>query len=180
MEKSEKGLYVGGVNKMRLFVAIELSDEMKKAMTATMHELKKRGVRGNYVPMENLHLTLAFIGEIDDPGRVKDALGNLSIKPFRLSFSDVGNFGDLIWIGVKGNQGLSSAARNVREALDHAGIEYDLKKFKPHITIVRRAAGNWKGITPPKGDMMIKKISLMKTTFKDGKPVYTEIGTFPT
>lgn len=164
---------------MRLFVAIELSDEMKKAITKTMHEMKKKGVRGNYVPMANLHLTLAFIGEMDDPGLVKDALKTISIKPFRLSFCEAGNFGDLIWIGVKGNQGLSSAARAVREALDHAGIEYDRKKFVPHITIVRKASGNWKGITPPKGDMMVKKISLMKTTFKDGRPVYTELGSFP-
>ena len=165
---------------MRLFAAIELSDEMKKAITKTMHELKKKGVGGSYVPMANLHLTLAFLGEIDDPGSVKDALGTISFKPFRLAFADLGSFGNLIWIGAKGNQGLSSAARVVREALDHAGIEYDRKKFKPHITIVRRASGNWKGIAPPKGDMMVKKISLMKTTFKDGRPVYTEIGSFPT
>ena len=53
---------------MRLFIAIQLSDEMKKALVACMHDLKKQGVEGNYVPVRNLHLTLAFIGEYDDPG----------------------------------------------------------------------------------------------------------------
>lgn len=48
---------------MRLFIAIQLSDEMKKALVACMHDLKKQGVEGNYVPAQNLHLTLAFIGE---------------------------------------------------------------------------------------------------------------------
>ena len=43
---------------MRLFVAIQLSDEMKKALVACMHDLKKQGVEGNYVPAQNLHLTL--------------------------------------------------------------------------------------------------------------------------
>ena len=48
---------------MRLFIAIRLSDEMKKALINCMHDLKKQGVEGNYVPAQNLHMTLAFIGE---------------------------------------------------------------------------------------------------------------------
>lgn len=160
---------------MRLFVAIQLSDEMKKSITGTMHELKKKGVRGNFAPMQNLHLTLAFIGETDDPGAVKEALKNVSFKPFKLSLSDMGTFGDLLWVGAKGNQGLSAAAKAVRDALDASGISYDRKKFVPHITVVRKMNGNWKQVPAPKGEMMVKNISLMKTTFKDGKPVYSEV-----
>ena len=160
---------------MRLFVAIQLSDEMKKSITAGMHDLKQKGVKGSFVPMQNLHLTLAFIGETDYPGEVKDALKGLSIKPFKLSLSDMGTFGDLLWVGMKGNQGLSAAAKTVRDALDAAGVPYDRKKFTPHITIIRKVSGNWKQVPPPKGEMMVKKISLMKTTFKDGKPVYSEV-----
>ena len=160
---------------MRLFIAIQLSDELKKTITGTLHDLKKKGVKGNYTPIQNLHLTLAFIGETDDPGAVRDALQNVSFKPFKLSLSDMGTFGDLLWVGMKGNQGLSAAARSVRDALDAAGIEYDRKKFTPHITIIRKASGSWKQIPAPKGEMMVKKISLMKTTFKDGKPVYSEL-----
>ena len=51
---------------MRLFIAIPLSDEMKSAVTGTMHEMKKAGVKGSYVPTRNLHLTLAFIGEMKE------------------------------------------------------------------------------------------------------------------
>ena len=163
---------------MRLFVAIQLSDEMKKTVAGTLHSLKQKGVKGNYVPLRNLHLTLAFIGETDDPGAVKDALKNISVKPFKLSLSDMGTFGDILWIGMKGNQGLSSAAKSVREALDQAGIAYDRKKFTPHITVIRKASGNWKQVPAPKGPMMVKKISLMKTTFKDGRPVYQEVCSF--
>lgn len=164
-----------GGGPVRLFVAIELSDEMKTSITKTMHELKQKGVKGNYIPMKNLHLTLAFIGERDDVGEVKDALRSISFKPFRLSLSDMGNFGNLLWVGMKGNQGLSGVAKAVREALDGAGIDYDRKKFTPHITIVRKACGNWKNTPPPEGEMMVKRIVLMKTTFKDGKPVYSVI-----
>ena len=55
---------------MRLFIAIRLSDEMKKALINCMHDLKKQGVEGNYAPAQNLHMTLAFIGEYDDPESV--------------------------------------------------------------------------------------------------------------
>ena len=44
---------------MRLFIAIQLSDEMKKSLVACMHDLKKHGVEGNYVPAQNLHLPKA-------------------------------------------------------------------------------------------------------------------------
>ena len=160
---------------MRLFVAIPLSEEMKKSVAETLHALKQKGVKGNYVPLKNMHLTLAFIGEADDPGAVKDALKNVSVKPFKMSLSGMGSFGDLLWVGVKGNQGLSAAAKAVRDALDDAGISYDKKKFTPHITAVRKASGNWKQVPAPSGEMMVKKISLMKTSFKDGKPFYSEI-----
>ena len=96
--------------KMRLFIAIELDDSIKKTITGTMHELKKSGVRGSYVASNNLHLTLAFIGEVEHVPEVKTSLQTISYKPFKLSLSDFGNFGDILWVGVKGNQGLSQAA----------------------------------------------------------------------
>ena len=160
---------------MRLFVAISLSEELKRSITGTLHEMKKAGIHGNYVPTQNLHLTLAFIGECRDADAVKQALASVSFKPFKLALSDMGTFGDLLWVGTKGGQGISSAARAVRDALDAAGIDYDRKKFTPHITIIRKLSGNWKQIKPPKGDMMVRKISLMKSEQKDGKRVYTDL-----
>ena len=137
----------------RLFVAIQLSDEIKKAVTASLHEMKKQGIGGNYVPTGNLHLTLAFIGETKETDAVKDALKTLQYKPFKLT----------------------GAARGVRSALENAGISYEKDKFVPHITLIRKFTGNWKKAPIPKGEMMVKKISLMKSEQKNGKQVYTEI-----
>ena len=160
---------------MRLFVAVQLSDELKKAITDTMHRLKKQGVKGSYVPTNNLHLTLAFIGETDDARAVKDALKKVQVKSFRLSPADMGTFGDLLWIGLRGNQGLSAVVKDVRSALDEAGIAYDRKKFVPHITVIRKMTGRWKEVPAPKGEMMVKSVSLMKSEVKDGKRIYTEV-----
>ena len=159
----------------RLFVAIPLSEEMRKAVTASLHDMKQKGIKGSFVPTQNLHLTLAFIGETHEVQKTKDALSAVSVKPFRLALSELGCFGDLLYDGVKGNQGLNQTARSVRDALDAAGLPYDKKKFEPHITLIRKLGGNWKTLAPPKGEMMVKTVSLMKSEEKNGKRVYTEL-----
>ena len=59
---------------MRLFIAINLSDDMKDALRAAQNTMRRAGVRGNYTPVENMHLTLAFIGEYPDAEPILDAL----------------------------------------------------------------------------------------------------------
>ncbi len=160
---------------MRLFVAIELSPAMKASLIDVQNTLYDRGVRGSFPTEENLHLTLAFLGELPDAAPVKEAMRSVSFKPFRLAMSEMGTFGDTLWVGLKGNQGMSSLARSLREAFDSSGIAYDRKAFVPHITIARKFRGDYRLAPVPKGDMMVKKISLMKSEVKDGKRVYKEI-----
>lgn len=161
---------------MRLFIAIQLSDPMKKALVNMMHELKKQGVEGNYVPAQNLHMTLAFIGEYDDPARIKEVISRVPVPEFRMSLSDMGNFGNILWAGVKGNQKLKAYVKDLRSALDAEGIPYDRDKFVPHITLIRKytAKRSYK-VSMPKAEMMVKRVSLMKSEQKNGKPVYKEL-----
>ncbi|MDO4805014.1 MAG: RNA 2',3'-cyclic phosphodiesterase [Lachnospiraceae bacterium] len=161
---------------MRLFIAIKFSDEIKKALISTMHDLKKNNVGGSYSPADNLHLTLAFIGETKDVEGVKKALGAAPFAPFMLTLTDMGNFGDILWVGAKGGQKLKAYVKALRDKLDAADIRYDRKKFEPHITLVRKASNvHPQGVTVPKKEMMVKRISLMKSEQKNGKMVYTEI-----
>ena len=161
---------------MRLFIAVLFSEEVKKALLGTLHDLKQAGAGGNYTPAQNLHMTLAFIGETRQTEDVKAALKAVKVSPFRLSLTDLGTFGDLLYAGVKGNQGLKGAAREVRARLDEAGIPYDKKEFRPHITLIRKLTGHVpKGFAPKKAEMLVEKISLMKSENKNGRMVYTEI-----
>ena len=161
---------------MRLFIAIRFTDEVTKALLATMHDLKQKGIKGSYAAGSNLHLTLAFIGETRDKEEVKKAMDRVSFTPFKLSVRELGTFGNILWAGVKGNQGLKGLAKDIRAQLDAAGIPYDSKEFTPHITLVRKMSGTLnKGFPGPKADMMVRSISLMKSENKNGKTVYTEI-----
>ena len=161
---------------MRLFIAIRLSDEMKKALVACMHDLKKQGVEGNYVPAQNLHMTLAFLGEYDDPAKVKDVIRKVPLPEFRLSLSEKGNFGNILWAGVKGNQKLKTYVKDLRAALAEKGIPFDREKFVPHITLIRKVSAKKPyQVHLPKADMTVKKASLMRSEQKNGKMVYKEL-----
>ncbi len=161
---------------MRLFVAVNLSDEMKDALTAAQNELYDRGVRGNYTPEENLHLTLAFIGEYPDAGPVLDALSAVRFAPFALTLDGLGCFGDLWWAGVKDSAALENAARSVRRALAEREIPFDRKRFSPHVTLLRRASGKLPGIGLRPASMTVGAVSLMRSDRGKNGMIYTELG----
>ena len=80
---------------MRLFIAIPMDETMAKALLQTQEIFRMQGIKGNYTPRENMHLTLAFIGEYGDPDEVMDALENVSFRSFRIRLNQIGTFGDL-------------------------------------------------------------------------------------
>ena len=160
---------------MRLFIAIQLSEKMRKALVSCLHDLKKQGVEGNYVPAQNLHLTLAFIGEYRDPEQVKRILASVPLPAFRLALSEKGNFGNILWAGVKGNQKLKTYVRDLRAALKNAGIPFEDDRFTPHITLIRKvSARSPYQVHLPKAEMEVKRASLMKSETKNGKVTYRE------
>lgn len=161
---------------MRLFIAIQLSEEMRKALVDCLHDLKKQGVEGNYVPAQNLHLTLAFIGEYRDPEQVKQILASVPLPAFRLALSEKGNFGNILWAGVKGNQKLKTYVRDLRAALKNAGIPFEDDRFTPHITLIRKVSSRSPyQVHLPKAEMEVKRASLMKSETKNGKVTYREV-----
>ena len=161
---------------MRLFIAVDLSEEMKKALVGTMHDLKKMGVEGSYVPKQNLHMTLAFIGETQEADAVREVMKSIPVERSRLSFSEYGNFKDTMWISIKGNQKIKKYAADLRKGLKEKGLPVDMAKFEPHVTLIRGQKGKRpEGLKIPSADMTVTKISLMKSEMKDGKRVYREI-----
>ena len=162
---------------MRLFIAIRLSDGMKDSLIHTQNALYDRGVRGNYTSEENLHLTLAFIGEYPDFEPVLDALSAVSFRPFELRLEGMGRFGDLWWAGMSDSAPLTAVVRRVRRALAENNIPFDKKRFTPHITLIRKAAGEMPGLAPGPVAMTVDTISLMRSDRGRNGMIYTELGT---
>ncbi|MBQ3429586.1 MAG: RNA 2',3'-cyclic phosphodiesterase [Mogibacterium sp.] len=163
---------------------MQLNDEIKGALQDMQNFMRDRGVKGNYTKRENLHLTLAFIGEFDDPQTVLDAIDRAGLRPFEITLSGTGSFKSLWWAGIDGGMALQSFARRLRRELDAAGIPYDHKKFSPHITLIRKpeccgtdseseiltALNDTKGIR-----MTVDHVSLMRSDRGEHGMIYTEI-----
>ncbi len=161
---------------MRLFVSINLFDEMKDALIAAQNELYDRGVRGNFTSEENMHLTVAFIGEYPDAEPVLEALSEASFTPFEITLEGMGCFGDLWWAGIRESAPLAAVVRRVRRALAENNIPFDRKRFHPHVTLLRKASGKVPGIQMRTISMTVSAVSLMRSDRGRNGMIYTELG----
>ncbi|MBQ7515742.1 MAG: RNA 2',3'-cyclic phosphodiesterase [Schwartzia sp.] len=164
---------------MRLFIAILLDEPVLDALTDFQSALWESGLRGRLAPRENLHLTLAFIGEYGNPEAVAEAMTAIPFVPFPLRLEGVGQFGDLYWAGLSESPALSACARRLRRSLAERGIPYDRKRFSPHITLVRKAVFHGgtalPDVAPPSGEMLVRGISLMRSERGKRGMIYTEL-----
>ena len=160
---------------MRLFIAIQFSDDVRHALTDVQNRFRNNGVSGNYTKKENLHLTLAFIGDYPNPDFVLNVMESVPFEPFPLTVSGFGTFHGILWAGISENEALKKYVKRLRRVLAENNIPFDRKNFSPHITLVRKISGSWKKVQPPKGEMTVEKISVMRSDEKNGKRVYTEI-----
>jgi len=168
---------------MRLFIAIRLSADIRTALARMQADMRRRGVRGNYTDPENLHLTLAFLGEYPDPETVLDAIETVRFEPFSLRLEGLGHFGDLWWAGLSRSEDLTACVKRLRRALAEADIPFDRKKFTPHITLLRRAVWDERAGLPaasvPDRTMDVTHISLMRSDRGRNGMIYTELGRVP-
>ena len=163
---------------MRLFVAFVFTDEFRAELVKAERALRRLGVSGGFTRPENLHLTLAFIGETNRVEEVKAALDSLEFAPVELELDGMGRFGDTIWAGVRPTQELRAAADAVAKALFAAGAGFKLEKrdFTPHITLVRRAKpADTPPYWPEPVSMTAERVSLLSSALENGRRVYTEI-----
>ena len=169
-----------GGGTMRLFIAMPLDRPMKNALLSVQDTFRRQGVRGNYTTPENLHLTLAFIGEYSDPDTVLAAMETLSFAPVPLQLDRLGAFDTLWWAGLEENPALDTLVRQLRRALAEAGIPFDRKKFLPHITLLRKPvfgrAFDPGALPVPRAEMRAARVSLMLSTRGKNGMLYTELG----
>lgn len=125
---------------IRLFVGLRLPQQHNERLSLICH-----GIEGaRWVEPQNLHLTLRFIGDVDE-NIAEDALAALNqvqAIPFDLSLGGLGTFGHpayALWLGVKDKShgGLAALQDRVENVLVRAGLMPEGRKFTPHITLAK-------------------------------------------
>ncbi|WP_426348240.1 RNA 2',3'-cyclic phosphodiesterase [Alloiococcus sp. CFN-8] len=174
---------------MRLFIAINFNDNIKKKLQEIIEGLRGESKRGSFSRIENLHLTLAFLGEIEAEkvAYLKSIMDEIDAEPFQLQLSHLGVFNrkgsseGLYWCGIKHNKILYKVQEKLAAMLKENDFNLDDKPFKPHITLARRC------ILPKDfslesfnrlivdDSMVVNEISLMKSERINEVLTYTEI-----
>lgn len=163
---------------MRLFIAVKFSDKMTEALNSAAEELRRQGLSGNFTRIENLHLTLAFIGEST---KVRDLAEVISesvkgLEPFEITLGGCGNFGQLYWAGLKKSRELEALVNGIRKRLSLKGFEVDSRPFKPHVTLVRQFVSEEKpSFAVKETSMTVDRVYLMKSERIGGKLIYSEV-----
>lgn len=178
---------------MRLFIAVNFSEDIKEELYNNIEDLRDEAKKGNFSPIENLHLTLAFIGELDKRNieTVKDAMiyavSNFEYGPFEICLGNFGRFrgkrgGEyLYWRGLDESKELNILQRNLVRQLEYLNIPVDNKPFKPHITLARSCVlyddfdeeYYCDGLFDE--SMTVESIELMQSEVINGRTVYTPI-----
>lgn len=179
---------------MRTFIAIELSEEIREVLAQIQSHLKYAGADVKWVEKDNIHLTLKFLGEIDEKKceKVKAALEKIAkeFKPFEISLKDIGAFPKIefprvIWIGLdKGAKESTELAAKIDETLSKIGFDKETRPFAAHITIGRVRSSKNKEALKEKvlsyqpsavSHQQINSVILFQSTLTPRGSIYTKL-----
>lgn len=128
---------------IRLFVGLQIPEALRQSLAGLCS-----GVPGaRWVKPENFHLTLRFIGEVEEgvAGDIDAALAAIAAPAFTVDLAGVGQFGSgrktrALWAGIVANDALNRLQAKVETAVVDAGLPDEHRKFAPHITLARLKA----------------------------------------
>ncbi len=182
----------------RLFVAILLPEEVKKEIARRVRPLQVLPCRVKWVEEENYHLTLKFLGEVEEEAvqEISAALEALAPAhvPFSLSYGDWGVFPGrarprVLWMGLKGDlPRLLALQAAVEDRLAALGYPREEKEFHPHITLGRVKSPEGAALLVAKmeevlprgevGSFRVAEFHLMESRLSRAGPAYSPRGSY--
>ncbi len=179
---------------MRTFIAIQIPDIVKSELVQIIDKLKSSQADVKWIKPEGIHLTLKFLGNIDEQKatEVKEVLNKAAKAeiPFEITLEGLGAFPKpaspkVIWTGVKeGAQNTINLVKNLEEQLEKIGFEKERRSFYPHLTLGRLRSPQNKGklsslleSTEFKSSSIIKvtRLALIQSTLTPTGAIYNPL-----
>lgn len=176
---------------MRLFIAVELPAQVRSAVHEALDPLRDRFPRIRWVPSENLHVTLRFLGEVsvDRQGELEGCMAVVARRwePIELSCSGVGAFpsgraAKTVWVGLADpDERLKRLAADLEDELE-PGFGLEERAFKPHLTVARstKRLPLLDGLPPlslPTEPFEVDRLTLFRSHLGGPAPVYEALAT---
>jgi RNA 2',3'-cyclic 3'-phosphodiesterase len=134
---------------MRLFVAIEISADIRRRITEFMNRTQPHLTNARWARPEGLHITLKFLGNVADQqrGAIEAALRGIEAPQFEVSLQNIGVFSNprsprVLWVGIESGPDLARLATSVDDTLAPLGFEREKRAFTPHVTLARFKEGS--------------------------------------
>jgi RNA 2',3'-cyclic 3'-phosphodiesterase len=181
------------MSRIRTFIGIDIGKPIRDRLVGLQETLGRTGVEVKWVEPENLHVTLLFLGEVDEREvpSVCTAISDAAAKhePFTMSIETAGCFPNprrprVLWVGVgEGVQGVCALHDSLEPPLLELGCyRREQRKYTPHVTLGRVKSdrpsndlsvalaknGVWKG-----GDTVVREVLVMSSQLGPKGPVYT-------
>jgi len=178
---------------MRIFIALEIPEKIKKEISKTQNQLKSSGIQAHWVKPEIAHLTLVFLGETapNKVGEIEKILKEVGgqISPVNLWLEKIDCFpspakAKIIYLSLKGELGkLNALALKIRKLLKKQKINFDQKPFVPHLTLGRlkklqNISGLLSKIKILRQEFFVHQLKLIQSTLTPQGPVYKTLASF--
>ena len=131
---------------LRTFIAIALPEAVQDKVDVLLSDLRKADAAVRWVPARNLHLTLKFLGDVEE-ARLEELYVGIrkateGIEPFRITLTGLGVFPNIrrprvLWIGMDVPEAMQRLYENIEEELSRLHFPKETRKFSPHLTIGR-------------------------------------------
>jgi len=183
------------MERVRLFVAVRMPGEIRRRVAEIERQLMASGADVKWVSEENLHITMKFLGYVEEDRldavcrAVESAVAGMSV--FDVALSGVEAFPNprrpsVIWVGVaSGGEELAALAERIESALERIGFARDDRPFSPHVTVgrvkspalgmekLREAMDRFK--ESPAGSFGAEGVTVMRSDLRPTGPIYTHI-----
>ena len=179
---------------MRVFVALNLPDTVRQALWTTTSGLRDAAFPIKWVRPEGIHVTLKFLGEVDDAreaelqGAMRRAVAGSKALP--LAIGGFGVFPDfrrprVVWAGIAPEPALELLQHGVEREFGPLGFPPEGRAFRPHLTLGRAGrevrARDFEGLEGALGALrfeetvLVETLDLMRSTLERGGAVYEVI-----
>ncbi len=173
---------------IRAFVCIDFPDAIVKEVARIQEQLENLKFTGKMTELENLHLTLKFLGEIEKEKieEVRKKLGKIKFQEFEAKMSEIGSFSRrgnprIVWIKIGGKE-IFELQEKIDGEMKELGFKME-ERFMSHMTIARvKYAKDKKGFFEYVKNLGIKEIKfkvdkfiLKRSELRESGPIYTNI-----